>query len=252
MYSRLDAELLAHAAGVAHGVVPPVDLHHAIAAHALREVLVRRPDADLLHVVVGRGDPRRRRQRVVGLELDHGPDGDAHVHERLLQRNELGAQRGIHAGPGLVAGPEVVAEGLDHVIGRDADVRRAALDQLQHGVQHPRGGAESLAVLPASAAATVEVAEQLIGAVDEVNDHRRPRMADRAARRGKGFAAAADTFSDATSCLPAPLDLRPQRLVRDTRRRRSLGDSAGARPHARHRRLCATSIAARRTLRACS
>ena len=53
----------------------------------------------------------------------------------------------------------------------------------------------------------------------------------------KEFAAAADTFSDATSCFPAPLDLRPQRLVRDARRRRSLGDSAGDRPHARHRRL---------------
>ena len=80
-------------------------------------------------------------------------------------------KRGIDAGAGLVARPEVVAEGLDDVIGRDADVRRAGLEHLQHGVQHAGRGAERLTVAPAAAAAAVEMAEQLVGAVDEVDDH---------------------------------------------------------------------------------
>ena len=49
---------------------------------------------------------------------------------------ELRPQRGLDALAGLVAGPQLVAERLDDVIGRDADVRAAALDHLQHGVQH--------------------------------------------------------------------------------------------------------------------
>ena len=144
---RLHAELLAHAGGVPHGVVPPVDLHHAIAAHALREILVRRPDADLLR---RRRPPTAIRAAAASASSASsstiGQTSDAHVHERLLQRHELGAQRGIDACAGLVARPEVVAERLDHVIGRDADVRRAALDHLQHGVQHAGRGAERLAV----------------------------------------------------------------------------------------------------------
>ena len=38
---------------------------------------------------VGVGEMRRRRERVVGLELDHRPDRDAHRRERLLERMEL-------------------------------------------------------------------------------------------------------------------------------------------------------------------
>ena len=68
------------------------------------------------------------------------------------------------------------------MIGRDADVRRARLEQLQHGVQHARRGAEPLVVAPAAAAPAVEVAEELVRPVDEVDDHREPRMAHRAHR----------------------------------------------------------------------
>ena len=97
--------------------------------------------------------------------------------ERLLQRLELGTQRTVDAGAGLVARPEVVAEGLDHVIGRDADVRRPGLEHLQHRVEHAGCRAERLPVGPATAPAAVEVAEELVCPVDEVDDHR-PRMAE--------------------------------------------------------------------------
>ena len=64
------------------------------------------------------------------------------------------------------------------MIGRDADVRRAALEHLQHRVEHAGRRAEPLTVAPAAAPAAVEVAEQLVGTVDEVDDHRGPRMAE--------------------------------------------------------------------------
>ena len=140
----LDAELLAHAGRVADGVAAAVHLHDAVAAHALREVLVGRPDADLLDAVVLAGDARGRGERVVGLELDHRPDGDSHGRERLLERLELREQRRVDARARLVPGPQVVAERLDHVVGRDADVRRAALEHLQHRVQHAGRRAERL------------------------------------------------------------------------------------------------------------
>ena len=65
-------------------------------------------------------------QRIVGLVFDHRPDHHAHRIERFFQHRELRQQRRRHAFRGLVSGIEIVAERFDHVIGRDADVRRAA------------------------------------------------------------------------------------------------------------------------------
>src|SRR6266571_6019159 len=45
---------------------------------------------------------------------------------------KLGPERWLDALPGLVRGPEIVAERLDHVIGCYADVRGSLLDHLQH------------------------------------------------------------------------------------------------------------------------
>ena len=87
-------------------------------------------------------DARGGGQRVVRLELDHGPYGDAHGRERFFQRMELREQRRLDAFAGLVAGPQPVAKRLDDVIGRNADVSRAGLDHLQHGLQHADHGAE--------------------------------------------------------------------------------------------------------------
>jgi hypothetical protein len=57
------------------------------------------------------------------------------------------------------------------VVGRDADVRRAVLDHLEQHVQHARDGAERRGLALLEAAAAVVMAEELVGAVDEVNDH---------------------------------------------------------------------------------
>src|SRR3954447_7791688 len=109
-------------------------------------------------------------ERVVRLVLGHRPDGDAHRRQRLLERLELEPQRGVDAGARLVAVPELVPERLDHVVGGDADVRAVLLEVLEHGVQHARGGA--VAAVVAAATPAVEVTEELVGAVEEVDDHR--------------------------------------------------------------------------------
>src|SRR5437667_8780594 len=84
---------------------------------------------------------------------------------------ELRPQSGVDALSGLVAGPELIAEGFDDVIGRHADVRGSPLDRLQHRSEHPGDGAERRVLALVEAAETVEVTEELVGAVDEMNDH---------------------------------------------------------------------------------
>ena len=109
-------------------------------------------------------------QRIVGLELDHRPDRDAHRRERVLQRMELRQQRGLDPFAGLVACPQAVAERLDDMVGRHPEVRFAPLDHLQHGLQHADHRAERTVLSLVEAAQAVEVTEQLVRAVDEM-DH---------------------------------------------------------------------------------
>ena len=122
--------------------------------------------------VIQRREARGGRERVVGLELDHRPHDDAHRAKRLFERMELRPQRRLDSFARLVSGPKLVAERLDHVIGRDADVRRALLDHVEHGVQHADDGAERPVLALAEAPQAVEEAEQLVGPVDEVDPRR--------------------------------------------------------------------------------
>ena len=148
-----------------------VNLHYPVAADALRQVLVGRPDADLLHTIIYEGDLGRRGKRVVSLQLGHGPYSHTHSGECFFERVELREERGLDAVPCLVAGPETVAEGLDDVIGRHTDVSGSRLDHLQHSIQHSDHGAEGPILALGEAAKAVEVAEQLVRAVYEMNDH---------------------------------------------------------------------------------
>ena len=117
---------------------------------------------------------RRRRQRVVGFELDHRPHRDA---ERLRPSSSSGncaKQLRRHAAARLVAGPQVVAERLDHVVGGDADVGRALLEHPQHRAEHATDRRDLHAVGVEVRRHAEVVAEELVGAVDEVHLHRRP------------------------------------------------------------------------------
>src|SRR2546426_1581498 len=168
---RVHSELLANAFSIADLVPSAVDLYYAVTPDALRQILVGCPDTNLFHARIFRGDPRGGGKRVVGLELDHGPDSDAHRSERVLQRVELREKRRLDALARLVISPDVIAKRLDDVIGGDPDVRRSLLDHLQHGLQHADHGAERPVLAFVEATQAVEVPEQLVGTVYEVDDH---------------------------------------------------------------------------------
>src|SRR5206468_319023 len=138
---------------------------------ALREVLVGRADPDALDARVGRRDRGGRGEPVVGLVLHERPHREARGGERLLERLELGAQRRIDPRAGLVAGVEVVAERFDHVVAGDADVRGALLEQPDQRREHAAQRAHLLTVRTQVRGHREEVAEQLVGAVDQVDLH---------------------------------------------------------------------------------
>ena len=172
MSGGLDAELFAYPSRIANRFAPAVDLHHARTSHALRQILVGRPDGDFLDLLVLRREMRGRSERIIGFELDHRPDDNAHRRERLLERMELREQRGLDAGAGLVVRPKPIAKRLDHVVGGDAEIRVAVLDHLENGLQHADDGAVRAILAFGEPAQAVEVTEEFVGAVDEVDDHR--------------------------------------------------------------------------------
>src|SRR5439155_11792904 len=59
----------------------------------------------------------------------------------------------------------------DDVIGRDAEVGRPFLDHLQHRVQHAGHGAERRIFILVEAAEAIKMPEELVGAVEKMNDH---------------------------------------------------------------------------------
>src|SRR4029450_8133455 len=130
------AELLANSLCIADLLTSAVNLHYPVAADALRQVLVGRPDADLLHAFIYGGDLRCGGKRVVSLKLGHGPYSHTHSVECFLERVELCEECGLDAVPCLVAGPEAVAEGFDDVVGRYTDVGGSRVDPLQGGTSH--------------------------------------------------------------------------------------------------------------------
>ena len=105
---RIDPEFFADAGSITNDFAPPIDLHHPCSANALPEVLVGRPDGDLLHLFIFRCDVRRRCQRIIRFELDHRPHHNAHRRERFLERMELRQQRPLDPRAGLVTRPKPI------------------------------------------------------------------------------------------------------------------------------------------------
>src|SRR4029077_449439 len=95
---------------IANRFAPAIDLHHARTSYALRQILVGRPNSDFLDLFVLRREMRGRSERIIGFELDHRPDHNAHRRERLLERMELRAQRGLDAGAGVVVAPPPISQ----------------------------------------------------------------------------------------------------------------------------------------------
>lgn len=146
-----------------------IELQYAGSADALREVLVRGANQDAVDAGVGCGKAGCGGEGVVGLVLDHGPDSNAEGFERLLEDVELCAEAGIDPLAGFVSGPEIVAEGLDDVIGGDADVGGSVADHAKNRGDDAAGGGDVLAVAVADRRESKEVAEELVGSVDKMD-----------------------------------------------------------------------------------
>jgi len=84
---------------------------------------------------------------------------------------ELREKRSLDAIARLVVGPKTVAKRLDDVVGRDTDVRRSALEHLQHGLHHADHGCEGRVFTLREAPRPVKMSEQLVRAVDQMDDH---------------------------------------------------------------------------------
>ena len=77
----------------------------------------------------------------------------------------------VYAGAGLVAGPELVPERLDDMVGSHPDVRDAAFKHSEDGGKHaPRRG-HLAALLVDVRGKGEEVTKQLVCAVEKVNVH---------------------------------------------------------------------------------
>src|SRR5207237_5140048 len=123
-----------------------IELHDALAIDALAQILIGRADDHLFDARDPRGARRGRRERVIRLELLHRPDPDAHLTQCVLERMKLRQQLRFYALARFVSGPEVVAERLDDVIGRDAEVGCATLEHAQDRAQYPHDGRDLVAI----------------------------------------------------------------------------------------------------------
>ena len=99
------------------------------------------------------------------------PRDDAHRLQGVLDHRELPQDLGRHAGTGLVARPQLVAERLDDVVGGHTQMRDAAFEHGQHARDNAPGGAEADTVGGLARRHPEVMAEQFVGAVDEVDLH---------------------------------------------------------------------------------
>src|SRR5882724_555650 len=107
---RRNSKLSANTLRISNHAPPTIHLDHALTYDALREILIRRPDAYLLHTVILGRKVCRGSKRVVGLKLYHGPYGHAHRDQRLLERVELRQQGPLNACTSFVLWPKTVTE----------------------------------------------------------------------------------------------------------------------------------------------
>jgi hypothetical protein len=134
--------------------------------HALGEVLVRCADDHVFDTRIPSCGHCRRSERVVGLELHHRPHDYASRRENVFEQGELCQQVGLDAFAGFVVWPQSIAKRFDNVIGRDGDVRGAALHHAQNREENTsdRGDLPSIGI--AGGRQRVVVPEQLVCAVD--------------------------------------------------------------------------------------
>src|SRR4029078_7971665 len=105
-----DSKLRLHRSLISNRSALSVDLNDAVFHYALREILVRSPDADLGYALVLRGKICSRRECIICLELNHCPRCNPQRDERFLERDKLLEQRGLDSFAGFVIGPQIISK----------------------------------------------------------------------------------------------------------------------------------------------
>ena len=168
---RIDAELRSHAVSIANHLASPIDLHDAIPANALRKSLsgvqmqIFSTRASFDAISAAEANASSASSSIIA------QTANPHRSQCVLERLELRAKRRIDTLSRFVAVPKLVTKRLDDVIGGDADVRGAFVDHLQHGIEHADDGAESSILSVGEATQSVKMTEELVGSVDQMNDH---------------------------------------------------------------------------------
>jgi hypothetical protein len=130
------AELLDNGCFVERNPRSTVQPNDTRSPHALGEILVWRTNDYPFNTGIPSRSYGARGERVIRLELDHGPDYDAGRGEGFLEQVELGQEIGFYCFAGLVAWPQSIAEGLDDVIGCSGQVGGAVADHTQNRREH--------------------------------------------------------------------------------------------------------------------
>jgi hypothetical protein len=84
---------------------------------------------------------------------------------------ELREQRALDPGAGLVTRPKPVPKRFDHMVSRDSEIRTATFKYLEHALQHADDRAVRAIHAFGEPVQTIEVTEELVGAVNEMDNH---------------------------------------------------------------------------------
>lgn len=187
---RGNAEFLDDSVLIHRHAGPAIPLHHACALHALCQILIGRAEQHSFDPRIRGGFRCSSPQRVISLEFDHRPDGEARHGKHFLEKAELRQQIGLDAVAGLVSRPEAVPERLDDVVGGDRHVRRARLHQIENRSEHAAHRSYLPPLSIPGVRQRVVVAEQLVCAIDEVNLERSPHAAAALFTPAQGFSPA--------------------------------------------------------------
>src|SRR6516225_7498473 len=133
---RLYPELCDYASLVAQDLASAIQLDDTGPHDALAEVLVRSTNDNLSDPLILCCFRRGRSECIVGLEFDHRPHQHSHRLQRLFENWELREECRIYAFASLIARIKVVSEGLNHMVGRDADVSRSSFNHRENRSKH--------------------------------------------------------------------------------------------------------------------
>ena len=150
---------------IKNGACSTIQLNDSRAGDALAKIFVGRTNNDAIDAWIPGGGHSRSRKRIIGLKFDHRPNYNACRRQNLFKPRELGQKIGLDTFTGLIIWPQLVAEGFDHVIGGDRDMRCPFFDHAQHGGQNPANRSNFMPLVVTRRRQRVVVPKQFVGAV---------------------------------------------------------------------------------------